>query len=162
MIAFDTTFLTLIFVPDAKHDIPDAADRVQFLISDIHGTGEKILVPTPALSEILVKAGKAKNQIATELTQSPKFQVGAFDVKSAIELADMTDAAFTSKDKRDGAEGTHVKIKFDRQIVAIAKAYGARTIYSDDRGVKAICLREGLPCCGVADIKIPAEDWKLF
>jgi hypothetical protein len=162
MIAFDTTFLTLMFVPGAKHAIADAEERIRFLISDIHGSGEKILIPTPALSEILVKSGPAKNQIATELTGSPKFQIGSFDVKSALELATMTDAAFTRGDKRDGAKGPYVKVKFDRQVVAIAKAYGARTMYSDDGDVKAICEREELPCLGVADIVVPAKNWGLF
>jgi hypothetical protein len=48
MVGFDTTFLTLMFVPDAKHPIPDAKARVDFLLSDLSGRGDQILIPTPA------------------------------------------------------------------------------------------------------------------
>src|SRR6267154_1432740 len=57
MVAFDTTFLTLMFIPEAKHSIPDARDRVNFLIADLNGRGEQIIVPTPALSEVFVRCG---------------------------------------------------------------------------------------------------------
>lgn len=164
MIAFDTTFLTLMLVPDAKHSIANARDRVEFLISDIHGSGERIIIPTPALSEILVRGGSARNDIIQTLTKSPKFLIAPFDVRAALELSLMTDAALTKGDKRDGAAGTWVKVTLDRQIVAISKTFGARTIYSEDRHVQAIATREGLAVCSVGDIKIPeppqGEFWK--
>ena len=76
----------------------------------------------------------------------------------------MTDAALTRRDKRDGVEGTWAKVKFDRQIVAIAKTFGARSIYSEDKGLRQIAEREGLTALKVADIKIPQKDqgdfWK--
>jgi predicted nucleic acid-binding protein len=155
MIAFDTSFLTLLFVPDAPHSITNAKQRVEFLISDIHGSGERIVIPTPALSEILVRSGSAKNDIIQTLTKSPKFLVAPFDIRSALELSIMTDAAFTKKDKRAGAEGTWVKITLDRQIVAISKTFEARAIYSEDHNVRAIATREGLATYSVEDIKIP-------
>jgi len=120
MISFDTTFLTLMFVPNAKHSEANAKDKVEFLISDIHGTGERIIIPTPALSEILVKSGRAREEIIQTLTKSPKFLVAPFDIRSALELSLMTDAALTRKDKRDGAADTWVKVTLDRQIVAIS------------------------------------------
>src|ERR1700722_8444406 len=144
MIAFDTTFLTLVFVPSAKHPITDAKERVEFLISDIHGSGERIVIPTPALSEILVKSGHARNEIIQTLTKSPKFLIAPFDIRAALELSLMTDAALTARDKRSGATGTWVKVTLDRQIVAIAKTNGARAIYSEDNDVRAISSREGL------------------
>jgi hypothetical protein len=155
MIAFDTTFLTLMLVPGARHSIDNAKERVEFLISDIHGRGERIIIPTPALSEILVKSGAARSQIIQTLTKTPKFLVAPFDTRAALELSLMTDAAFSRKDKRDGATGTWVKVTLDRQIVAIAKTFEARAIYSEDHDVQAIARREGLDVVSVADIKIP-------
>ena len=58
LVGFDTTFLALMFIPDAKCAVAQAKERVNFLVSDIHGRGDKIVVPTPALSELLVKSGK--------------------------------------------------------------------------------------------------------
>lgn len=145
MIAFDTTFLTLMLIPGAKHDIEDASERVEFLISDIHGSGEKILVPTPAFSEILIGSGNARNEIIQKLSKSAKFEIAPFDLRSALELSLMTDAEISKADRRDGVKDTKVKVKFDRQIVAIAKAFGARLIYSEDRALRATAIREGLP-----------------
>jgi hypothetical protein len=51
-----------------------------------------------------------------------------------------------------------VKIKFDRQIVAISKVAGASKIYSEDEGLRRVAAREGLTALGVADIQIPMGD----
>lgn len=162
MIAFDTTFLTLMFVPGALHPIPNAKERVEFLISDIHGSGERIVIPTPALSEILVKSGSARNEIIQTLTKTPKFLVAPFDIRAALELSLMTDAALSRRDKRDGATGTWVKVTLDRQIVAISKVAEARIIYSEDHDVRAIAKREGLAALSVDDIKIPEPPQTTF
>jgi hypothetical protein len=158
MVAFDTTFLTLMFIPDAFHPVKDAKARVNFLLSDIHGRGDKVVVPTPALAEILTKSGKARAEIIRELTNSSKFQLEPFDVRAALELSLMSDAAFTSGDKRSGAKGTWVKVKYDRQIVSIAKVSGAKIIYSEDPDIHVIGTREKIKVLGIADIKIPATD----
>jgi hypothetical protein len=158
MVVFDTTFLTLMFIPGALHSLPDAKERVEFLIKDIHGRGEKVLVPTPALAEILIKSGKARNQILQELIKAAKFEIAPFDLRAALELSLLSDAPFTSKDKRSGATGTWVKVKFDRQIVAIAKVSGASKIYSEDLDVRNIAIREKLAALSVADIKVPKPD----
>jgi predicted nucleic acid-binding protein len=55
-----------------------------------------------------------------------------FDTRAAIELAVMTRNAIDQGDKRGGVDAPWNKVKFDRQIVAIAKVAGATTIYSDD------------------------------
>src|SRR5947209_12459583 len=100
LVGFDTTFLALMFIPDAKCAVAQAKERVNFLVSDIHGRGDKIVVPTPALSELLVKSGRARNAIIQELSRSSRFVLAPFDVRAALELSLMTAAAFTRKDKR--------------------------------------------------------------
>ena len=44
----------------------------------------------------------------------------------------MTRDAIASGDLRAGTDITRAKLKFDRQIVAIARTVGQKTIYSDD------------------------------
>lgn len=155
MVCFDTTFLTLMFVPGAKHPIPDAKARVEFLLSDLSGRGDQVLIPTPALSEILVRSGKARNGILQKLTKNPRFLIAPFDLRAALELSVMTDAAISKSDKKEGSAATWAKVKFDRQIVAIAKVERASCIYSEDGDVRAIGNREGLSVLRVADITIP-------
>jgi hypothetical protein len=48
--------------------------------------------------------------------------------------------------------GPKTKVKFDHQIIAIAKVVGADVVYSDDKGVHTLCDRELLPCFGVWDL----------
>ena len=50
------------------------------------------------------------------------------------------------------------KIKFDRQIVAIAKAEGAHTVYSDDKDVHSYASRAGLKAYRTVDLDLPPED----
>ncbi len=155
MVAFDTTFLALMFVPGAKHPIVDAKARVDFLFAELSGRGDQILIPTPALSEILISSGSARNLILQKLTKNPRFKIAAFDLRAALELSLMTDAAISRSDKRDGLIGTWAKVKFDRQIIAIAKVERASRIYSEDRDIHSIGAREGVPVFGVSDIALP-------
>src|SRR5258708_7106943 len=103
MVGFDTTFLALMFVPNAKHPIADARERVNFLLSELNGRGDQVLIPTPALSEILVGSGKARNTIIQQLTNNPRFILASFDLRAALELALMTDAVLSRSDKREGS-----------------------------------------------------------
>ncbi len=141
MVGFDTTFLTLMFVPDAKHPIPGAKARVEFLLTDLSGRGDQVLIPTPALSEILVRSGKARNAIIQKLTKNPRFVIAPFDQRAALELAVMTDVALSRSDKREGSAKTWARVKFDRQIVAIAKVERVSCIYSEDQDVRSIGKR---------------------
>jgi hypothetical protein len=62
MIAFDTTALSLLFVPgitvESKQDkkpLKCAKERIEALIERIAKDSDVILIPTPCLSELLVK-----------------------------------------------------------------------------------------------------------
>jgi hypothetical protein len=158
MVEFDTTFLTLMFAPRAKHPVTDAQERINFLLSDLNGRGDQIVVPTPALSEILIKSGKARNQIIQELTKNPRWIVAPFDIRAALELSLFTDAAIAKGDKRHGMSAPWAKVKFDRQIVAIGKVLRVSCIYSDDDGVRAVGNRERISVLRIADIVVPPKD----
>ena len=144
MKAIDSSFLTLLLVPGApvsndpatNKPTERAHDRVEELIRSLNEGGEKILVPTPALSELLVIAGEAGPQYLAELNTSSVFRIVDFDQRAAVEAAATTAKAIADGDKRGGSGATWTKIKFDRQIVAIAKVNGADTIYSTDRDIE--------------------------
>src|SRR5271157_4218801 len=132
MVGFDTTFLTWLFVKTAKHELSDAKERVDFLLSELSARGDQIIVPTPALSELLVKTGKASGKVIEEINGNSRFVISSFDLRAAIELSLFSDAELTKHQKKDGAALTWAKMKFDRQIVAICKVEKASCIYSDD------------------------------
>lgn len=56
-----------------------------------------------------------------------------------------------------GAE-TYAKLKFDRQIVAIAKVVGGTQIYSDDHGLKKVAERAGIDVVRLQDLPLPPEE----
>jgi hypothetical protein len=69
MVVVDTTILMLLFRPDAG--IPSGPDgvviecareRVEYLITTLEKAGTKVIIPTPVLSELLVRAGSDGSQ----------------------------------------------------------------------------------------------------
>ncbi len=67
------------------------------------------------------------------------------------------------KRSRKGPE-TWAKLKFDCQIVAIAKVGGATTIYSDDDDVYKLGTAAGIPVVRTRDLELPpdADQAELF
>lgn len=138
-VLFDTSVLLLLLCPNAK--LPNDPDtqqplehpkqRIEYLIKKLNKSRAKILVPTPVLSELLVHAGAASNEYVQQLQQSP-FMIEPFDTRAAIECAD----AMKRKGIRGkGKDNPRAKVKFDRQIVAIAKVCRVDAIYSDDSDI---------------------------
>jgi hypothetical protein len=154
MEAFDSTFLTLLFVPSAPSSADRGRERIDYLIGDIHGRGGQIVIPAPALSELLIGVGHSRSQILHEFTKTPKFIIAPFDTRAAIELALMTDRVSKHSKKGDSG-GTWAKVKFDRQIVAICRVYSVTTIYSEDADIRKIAESEGIAVKTVADLPLP-------
>ena len=59
--------------------------------------------------------------------------------------------------KRGDSNAPWAKIKYDRQIVAIAKVAGATTIYSDDSDIRAIAAEAKIAVKGLADLPLPPQ-----
>jgi predicted nucleic acid-binding protein len=163
MVVFDATMLLLLLSPDAPsprdasgNRIEGARQRVDLLIEQLENARTKIVIPTPALSEILVRAGEAGPAYLAKLSSSSAFRIVPFDTRAAVELAQMTRAALDTGRKRAPVEEDRpwAKVKFDRQIVAIAKVEGASAVYSDDDDVKKIAIQAGMTAFGVADLPL--------
>ena len=161
MVVFDTAVLLLVMDPRAKSDVDQATGRVEHLIETLATDMEKIVIPTPVLSEILVHAGAAMQGYLDTLNGSAAFRIVPFDQKAAIECAlaikDSLDRGGIRADSAD-PRVTRNKVKFDRQIVAIARAEGAHTIYTDDADVVGYARQAGLKACRPAELELPPED----
>ena len=157
MIAVDNTLLTLMLHPTARPPQDPATglpvshleERIELLIETLDKEREQIVIPTPVLSEFLILAGNDGPKYLSEINKRSIFRVEAFDTRAAVELAAIELSIRATKsgrgDKRDGVQGTWAKIKFDRQIVAIAKVNRVSKIYSDDDGVEKFANRCGIP-----------------
>lgn len=160
MVVIDATTLLLFLQPgtpgptDAEgKPLRHARERVEYLIDRLdQKPRETIAIPTPVLSEVLMKRDPADaRRIVGRLNRRAVFSIEPFDQRAAIELALMV-----PKPPREGP-ATWAKLKFDCQIVAIAKARGATTIYSDDRDVYRLGKTAEIPVVRTRDLELPPE-----
>ena len=159
MVVFDASILLFVFDGDTPSSVPRATERVEHLIDRLSEAGEKIVIPTPALSECLVHAGPAGPEYLAILGKQSCFRVASFDERAAVEAAARTYQARQRGQRKGGApETSKAKIKFDRQIVAIATVEGAASVYSDDSEVRGYAREAGMEAYRLADLPLPPEN----
>jgi hypothetical protein len=126
-------------------------ERISTLIEDLSAGNDVIGIPAPALAETLVRSGPNRAQYMKVLNDSWKFQMVPFDSRAAIEAADLIALGKTNKEQW----GTWAKVKFDIQIVAIAKAEGVSVIYSDDQDIENFAKRLKIHVIRICDLPTP-------
>ncbi len=174
MIAADTTYLPLLLGhsmpatpvdPSTGQPIENLQGRVDLLIDTLQDEKETILVPQPAFSEFLVYADTAGPKYISKIEKSPLFRWGDFDLKAAVELAAMRRRRINltggRETRRQTDAETWAKISFDRQIVAIAKANGAHTIYSNDDGIRRFAQQHGIKVVRMWELPRPAIEAQI-
>ncbi len=170
MKVFDSSFLSLALRSDARapndpstgKPVERAQQRIEYLIETLTNQGQKIIIPTPALSEFLVLAGDDGPMYLDRIGNSSVMRIKDFDERAAVEAAFLHIKAKNEGDKKSGSESTWAKIKFDRQIVAIAKVNGADKIYSTDRDVFNFGKDAGIAVENVYDLpEVPPEQIKI-
>lgn len=169
MVGFDATVLTMVLNPQADSP-PDpmtgapvdrANERVEFLIASLQKAKQKIVIPTPVLSEVLVRSGNAGLQYVEVLQKAATFSIEPFDKRAAIELALMNQRAVSNGDKRGGENENWQKIKLDRQIVAICKVAGVRAVYTTDGPLGNFARLAGMDVIGIHNLPLPPEPPQL-
>jgi predicted nucleic acid-binding protein len=133
VVVFDASFLIMLLDPKVK-GAGEVDARLAHLIETLDKRKDDIVVPTPALSEVLIGAGDAAPAYLDILNRSSRFKIAPFGTRAAVEAAARHREAIGAGDKKEGAP-SWAKVKFDRQIVAIAKVEGATRIYSEDADV---------------------------
>lgn len=168
MVAFDSTFLSLLFSSKSNaptdestgQPVPKCKERISFLVETLEKSREKIIIPTPALCELLSIVEESAADYLSEINSSSVFRIVPFGQRAAIELANIRRQATAGGDKRAGSSSTWAKVNFDRQIVAIAKVEGAHAIYSDDRDVKSFAEDLEMQVLRVVDLPQPPREQK--
>lgn len=168
MVVFDTSVLTLAFDPSARPPTdPDTGGalsepqaRIDYLIQTLSRSKERVMIPTPVLSEYLVRAGADKDKRLDEFTNSKAFLVAPFDMRAAVECAAIEDAG-PRRNRGLTDNETKAKVKFDRQIIAIAIVRGAGTIYTGDRDLAAKARLNGLNVLMTWEISLPPANPQL-
>lgn len=168
MIVFDTSFIVLSFDknapipidPNTGLPLEKCKERIDHLIQSLTATKQRILIPTPVISEYLVKAGPDKDLRLQEFLESRAFVVAPFDLRAAIECSIIQDGE-SGRTKPLTEIESKAKVKFDRQIIAIAKARSAATIYTGDIGLCARAIQNGLNGILTWEVPLPPPDVQM-
>ena len=169
MAVFDSTTLLYLLDPSAKpptdpdtgQPVARAKERVELLLETLKAQREVVLIPTPVLSEVLVGADGAGPQYLKILSNTSRFRIAPFDERAAIELAEMTRKAPSSGNLRAGTNMTAARLKFDRQILAIARVQNEKRIYTDDGKMSTTAKAEGLMATGIGALPLPSGQASL-
>ncbi|TCK05871.1 PIN domain-containing protein [Marinobacterium mangrovicola] len=169
MVILDSCMLAYMLKPDALPPVdestgarvPHTRERIEHLIKTLEQDNRKILVPTPVLAELLVIDRKKADELLIAISSRRVFRNISFDQRAAVELALNLEDEHTSRRLTVGPH-TKAKLRFDRQIIAIARAQNVEVIYSDDRQVKKLGRRLGLTVLGVSDLELPPATHDLF
>lgn len=164
MVGIDASIALAIWFPDVRCSVPKAKERVEYLLEYLEMKNEKILIPTPALSEILVRAGAAGIEFVNQIGRSSRFEIAGFDQMAAIEVALAIANAKKAGNKRGASVPTDswAKIKFDHQIVAICKVKQVRILYSDDPALCNFAESHDLRTANLSDLPLRPEEPNLF
>ncbi len=143
--------------PPAGIDPGSATRRIEHLIDELDAQRAVALVPTPVLSELLIRADASAADLLSRLAALRVFRISPFDERAAIECAMLLAARLRST--RKSMPATRATVKFDHQIVAIAKIHGAIRIYSDNRDdFEPICKPAGIEVVGLWELPEPPVD----
>lgn len=146
-VVFDANILIDLFNPRIKGNRRAKLDG----LVEQHAKG-KIIIPTPSLTEYLVRAGKARDELLAKLSASRTFRIEPFDQRAATECALLLGEHWDAKSRE---KISRTKFKFDWQIVSIALSRNATHIYSDDADLKRIGQALSLPVTGIDELPIP-------
>ena len=94
-------------------------------------------------------------EVVGKLNRYAVFEIAPFDQLAAIELSEIAKGELGKK--RPDNTTTYAKLRYDRQIVAIAKVRRVTAIYSDDGGVATLAKKLEIPVIGIADLPLPPE-----
>lgn len=164
MVVIDNTFLSLMLHPKARppknpstqKPVERIEDRIEKLLEDLDNESERMILPTPALSEFLILADRDASGYLEKLAGMRNILIKPFDELAAIELAAIEVEDRAKGDKRGGSSGIWAKIRFDRQIVAIARINGAKRIFSDDEDLAKFATKLGIEVVPTWDLPLPA------
>lgn len=136
--------------PENGLEILDPLRRVEALIDMIENSGGTIIIPTPVLAEYLVGIDKKDHQTHLNMIQQQScFEIVSLDEIAAIECAQMPSL---KELKLMMKSDTANMVKFDRQIISIAKALNVDEVWTHDKGVYNLCKKMGIVVKCLADI----------
>jgi predicted nucleic acid-binding protein len=141
--------------------IKHARERIDGLIQKVERERDYVVIPTPALSEALVVVAPDVQKYLEILHSQACFKIVGFGERAAVEVALRAKAALGAHDKKEAVKSAWNKVKYDRQIVAIAKCENVSAIYSADRDIHSHAKLWGMSVFNACDLTVPVHQPKL-
>lgn len=123
---------------------------------------EPLVVSTVVAGEFYSVEPNAINNFRNIINDPLIFSLQVFGEKAAIELADVNNKYYASGDKKAGQAGTWAKIKGDRMIFAVAKACNVQVMYTDDKGLAAVCEDNGITVVRSWELPLPESEQRTI
>lgn len=169
IVVVDSTALAFLVNPDAnppddpttKKPLLYARERIEFMVAGL-GQNGTLIIPTPVLAEVLVRAEDGAAELIEKLQGLARVRIKPFDQRAALETAMMTREAIAAGDKRGGSTEPWQKVKFDRQIVAIARINNADRLYADDLGLVKFARLLKMGVVSTWELPLPQTEQDLF
>ena len=170
IVGIDANVLSLIVFPGSSvprdfrtgQPVDRAKERAQAILDQAARRNDLVLVATPILAEVLIPVVEAAGAWVSEFQNSPHILLRGFGDRAAIELAIRSRLARDAGNKRDGATGPWAKVKYDRQLLAIARVEGASCVYTTDEDVFKHAAAFGVEARHLADVQPDPEQSSLF
>ncbi|WP_422102003.1 hypothetical protein [Vreelandella sp.] len=126
--------------------------RAETLLDLMATKADRILIPTPALSEILVRVEDhdLHREYLTLINSMACFDLISFDAISAINCAQLVNNSELKQLK--GVEDDKKKISFDRQIIAMTQAHGGDELWTHDKKMLMKAEAVGIAVKSLADV----------
>ena len=167
VVAFDADVLILLLQPSidppidptTQRPVEYVSDRLAQLVADLTERDARVIVPAPALAELLVVPAADASELLKVIDKKAVFRIEPFSAADAVEAAASTREALARGDKKSGADASWPCVKTDRQIVAVARRCGVQTIYSNDAGMRKFA--GDIPVVSVWELPVPPEPLKL-
>ena len=167
-VCLDATALMCLL--DSRLDVFPAPDgstvsqmqrRMDHLVTTIDKAKGSVIVPTPALAELLVGAGAQRAAMLRVLENRRAIRIEPFDKIAAVHCASLDNQAISDGDKKDGVRSSWQKVKIDRQIVAIAQVARCDRIVTADPDVEKIAGRAAIETTFVWQLELPPADAQI-
>jgi hypothetical protein len=158
---FDAGFIHILFDDRArlprkgKQVVERAQERIDFLVQTISDRRDKIILPSPALTEFMLLASDRYRDYLAIIKRKSVFEIAGFDDPEAIELVEHWNKFGDRKKLKPGTPETWAKLKYDRQIAAIAVTRRVECIYSTDGDLEKYAAQLNIKFCGLADLPAP-------
>jgi len=145
--------------PETGALITDGFRRAEALIERIETLKTVAVIPAPVLAEYLIGLEPNVYQAHLDIISGSAFiEVVPFDQASAIECAYLVN---DQERKMMDPGATQAKLKFDRQILAIAISQGAKEIWTHDKTLFRRAASSPVAPKSLADIDPPPEQMNL-